>query len=115
MHRNEYKQYLTWQSTGKGAPPRLNERVRYYYLKKPDWEKLFKSHSNFPEKPNKVKKSKSFGDYLFSLIENIFEDIGPAIGLFMFVGLPILMIDYVFTKGLLTISIVGVGYFFYNK
>jgi hypothetical protein len=115
MNRNEYKQYVKWQASGKQFPPNLSNKVRYFYLKKPNWERLFKEHSNFPSKPNENKESSSIGNYLFYIIESIFEDIGSSIGLFMFIGLPILLVDFIFSKGLLSISILGVGYYFYNK
>jgi hypothetical protein len=119
MYRNDYEQYIKWQATGKRAPQPLSEDKRYYFIKKPNLNKIFNKKYPVPSKPTKTKRCKSVGDYFFdhllSIFFSIFEDILSAIGIFVILVFPILMIDFYVLNGFLSISALLSGYFFYSK
>lgn len=116
---HDYKEYLEWKATGKRAPQPLSEDKRYYFIKKPDLNKIFNKKYPVPNKPTKTKRCKSIGDYFFdhllSILFSFLEDILSAIGIFVIIVLPILMIDFYILNGFLSIFALLSGYFFYSK
>jgi len=115
MYRNDYEQYIKWQSTGKRAPQPLNEHVRYYFIKKPDWNKIFNKYYSVPTKPRETKKCKSVSNYLILIFSGILEDIFSALGLFFIIVGPILLMDFFILNGVLSICGLVIRYFFYSK
>lgn len=119
MYRNDYKEYLEWKATGKRAPQPLSEDKRYYFIKKPDLNKIFNKKYPVPNKPTKTKRCKSIGDYFFdhllSILFSFLEDILSAIGIFVIILLPILMIDFYILNGFLSFFALLLGYFFLLK